>query len=347
MRVRRGPAVGTTAGVLLLILLGSTAATSIPPVGSPALIHPGAWASYDTGHVDVVLPSALPRVELFQDANSSVSASLQVDQVLEMVPGALPHPTVVAAAFPTGVLGFNGTGANATSAWPLTLSAELEVRPQNVSLWANAPALLPVGGSIGEAVLQILYAPVDNGSASGGVSVSWTITDWPWVNPGDLLAVEFQFGLGSGRILTACTGSHPLDPDAPACAGQPIPSQGISWGSSYNCLEGANGTGPMAAVSWNAPASVPAGVAAPYTVGALSTGNGSAELLLGAAALGADQVGGAVTFALVSAPSIVPTAATLAGNGVVYAGSAFVAAMASLGGILGYRRRDRRTREGL
>jgi hypothetical protein len=349
MRVHTGKFAAVSATALLVLLLAPSAgAGSLPPVGSPQLIHPGAWASFDTGHVNVVLPTQLPRVELYQDSNRSVSATLQVDQVLEMSPGALPHPTVVAAAFPSGVQGFNGSANGTASTWPLTLSAELEVRPQNVSLWSNAPALLPVGGSIGEAILQVEYAPIDNGSGSGGVWVSWSITDWPWVNPGDLLAVELQFTVGSGRTLTACTGSHPLDPDAPGCVGQPIPSQGISWGSNFNSLEGSNGTGPMASVAWNESAQLPTGAVAPYTVGTLSTGNGSAELLLGAAGLGSDSVVGGVSFSLVAAPlQNAPLVGIVGGIGWVYLGTLLGTGLLASGGVVAYRRRDRRMREDL
>ena len=349
--ITRGGRHALVAGAVLVALLltgatGLAVGASPPTYAGPAQGIPGTWASYDTGRVNVVLPAALPQVELFQDANSSVRATLQVDQIVELAPGGLPHPHIVAAALAQAVHGFNGSATTNASSWPISLSAELEVRPANETLWSTGPAAaVPVGGALGLSVLTITYALIDNRSASAGVSVNWSVSDWPWVASSDLLAIELHFNLASGRQVTACAGE--ADPDAvpTGCTGTSLGPQGISWGSGYNALEGAGGSGPAASLGWNASAQLPWGAGVPYTVGAYSTGNGSAELLLGAPAHGASTVAGGVDFSLVV--PVTSEVSRIAADPAAFGGGLVVVTVASALGLALYRRRDKRLREEL
>jgi hypothetical protein len=342
--------VTASASVLLLLVVAGAAglaAGAPPPTNAGAAGGlPGPWASYDTGRVSVVLPAALPQVELYQDANSSVRATLQVDQIVEITPGGFPHPHVVAAAFAEAVEGYNGSATTNATSWPISLSAELEVRPVNDSLWASGNAVLvPVGGPIGLSILTITYSLINSRSASAGVAVNWSVTGWPWVSDSDLLAIELHFTLPSGQQLTACSvGSDPESGPA-ACPGTPLGTNGIWWGSTYTGVEGSGGSGPMAAVGWNASAELPSGSASAYTVGAYSTGNGSAEILLGAPARGASAVAGGVDFSLVT-PASGPVARLL-GDPLAFGGALVGVTAASLLGLVLYRRRDRRLRDEL
>jgi hypothetical protein len=323
-------------GLALLLIVPAVAAT--PSISS---LPPGV-ATYNTGRVSVVLPEELPSVELFQDANNSVSASLQVLEVLELVPGALPHPKVVAAAFPNSVQGFNGSSVANASTWPLTLTASLQVRHQNLSLWAAAPSLAPVGALLGAATLSVTYAPLDNGSAGAGVGVQWTIQNWPWVAKSDLLAVEMQLTVTPPGGLSMCTGSRPVGFALAPCEGQSFSGSGIDWGSGYDGLEGAGTAGPVAAVSWNVTGS---GTPVPYTVGAVLTGNGSAQLLLGAADSGTTSLAGGVGFALVA--PLAPGLATLVADAPVYFATMVLAGAIAVAAVVSYRRRERRLNEEL
>ena len=303
---------------------------------------PAGVASYNTGRVSVILPQELPEVQLFQDANNSVSASLQIENVFELSPGSLPHPSIVAAAFPSAVRGFNGTSVSPTSEWPITLTASLEVRRQNVSLWTPPALQGAVGGPVGAASLSVSFSPLDNGSTGAGVGIAWTIAHWPWTSPGDLLAVEMNLSVSPVENLTICSGVRPVGLALLPCQGDPIPGTTIEWGSSYDGLEGAGSGGPVAAVSWNSSGASPGSA---YTVGARSTGNGSADLVLGAPASGASSVSGDVGFALVA--PLAPVAALLTADAPAYAATLLVASLASLGGIVAYRRREARLKDEL
>ncbi|HZY91528.1 MAG TPA: hypothetical protein VFG07_01950, partial [Thermoplasmata archaeon] len=106
MHLTHGGLNGGATAPAALLGLGLLAAGLFPGLASAGptpSVHllAGPWSHYDTGRVNVVYPSALPVVQLVQDANSSFSATLGVTGVYEIAPGGLPTPTVVAAAFPS------------------------------------------------------------------------------------------------------------------------------------------------------------------------------------------------------------------------------------------------------
>ncbi|MCI4360817.1 MAG: hypothetical protein L3J91_03865, partial [Thermoplasmata archaeon] len=103
---------GTRTSVVVATAFAVVTALLVPalalgPPGAPATstmdLTPQnvSWATYPTGGLQVIFPSTLPQVDLVDRANSSLGAALQVDAILELQPGGLPHPTIVAAAFPT------------------------------------------------------------------------------------------------------------------------------------------------------------------------------------------------------------------------------------------------------
>src|SRR5580658_3120977 len=92
-------------GLALALLLVAPAALASAPVPADA-----AYASDDTGAVHIVVPAALPSVDLTQDANHSIGASLVLDRIVE-VNTSSGSPQIVAAASVTSARTFNATGA--------------------------------------------------------------------------------------------------------------------------------------------------------------------------------------------------------------------------------------------
>jgi len=67
------------------LLLGAIATLPVVAAGTgAAAVHE--YAAFDTGRMNIVVASAHPTVELFQDANTAVSAALTATQVVELAP---------------------------------------------------------------------------------------------------------------------------------------------------------------------------------------------------------------------------------------------------------------------
>ncbi len=345
---RGGPGVWAGAAALfltasLLVLPAAALAGPSAPAGFHTLVS-SARSSYDTGRVTAVFPTTVPRVQLYQDANASVSATLEVDQILELAPGGYPHPTAVAAAFPASVSGFNGTASpNATGT--VRLAALLQVLPVDAAIWAPSSVLTPTGATLGSARLDLAYSVDANGTASAGVRIAWNVSNWPWVSTGDSLAIEFAFSLVSGRSLLICSGTSPLEM-SPTCSTAPVGPAAAAWSSGYSSVEGENGTAPVAALSWGPAANLTAGRSVPYTIGAYSPDPGTAEVILGAPAEGSSSVSGSARFALVT-PAVPLPPALLHGDLAIFAGTLVAILGAGAIGALAYQRRDRRLRESL
>ncbi len=327
-------------GVLALTLLPSSAAANAAPVS--LLVQP--WSHFDTGRVNVVYPSALPVVELVQDANASLSASLGLAGIYEIAPGGLPMPTVVAAAFPTTAAAFNGSASAGSAGAAFSMFANLSVYPVNLSLWAPGVALGPTAGPVGSATLSVLFSPTSAGTSTAGVSMNWSVSGWPWRSAGDLLAVAFDLGYASQNSLIACE-SPPLSLGLPSCTGEGVGSSQGLWGSRFTSLESNGGTGPVAVVSWSSSVLF-GGSAAAVTMGALATNPGAGELLLMSPNAGAGPAGSTLSFSLI-APPAAAVASVLRADPVVYAISAASLAAAAAAGVGLYRRADRRLREAL
>ncbi len=342
----------TGAGAPVAVLaLGLTVAALLPPVAAAGgavpstrnLVEP--WSQYDTGRVSVVYPSALPLVELIQDANSSLSATLGIGAIYEVAPGGLPTPTVVAAAFPSTAAAFNGSPAAGSSGGPFSLTANLAVYPVGLPLWTPGTAIGPTAGPVGTASLAVEFSPASPTARTAGITINWTVSGWPWSAPDDLLTLELSFGYATSNALTACRGSPVMSPVLPACTGETVGSSQGVWGSSFTALESTGGQGPEALVAWSS--SIVYGSAqAPVTMGALATNPGTGELCLMGPGAGAGPASGSLSFALV-APGTAVYSALVSGNLLVYGTSAALLAGAAGAAILGYRRYDRRVRESL
>lgn len=340
----RLPSLGAVGFGLLLLIVGlMPAATAAPPPGPVPVATPS--AHYDAGRVNVVYPSALPVVQLVQDANTSYTATLSVAGIYEIAPGGLPTPTVVAAAFPSTVQGFNGSGAAGATGAPVSMFANLAVYPIDLALWTPNVPLGPTGAPIGSTTLAIAFTPTPGSATTQGVAINWTVGGWPWVSPADSLAIVFSFDYASPGALTACRAASFLAVGVPACTGQTLSSGESAWGSAYASLEGEGGTGPVAVVGWS-PSMEFGNATAPVVMGALAANPGAGDLLLMGPDAGSGPVAGALAFSLV-APSPVALPALLGGNALLYGGTVALLAAAALLGIGGYRRHERRTRESL
>jgi hypothetical protein len=341
--VRPSHRIALAAGSLAFVLLAATplfgTAAATP---SPSTLP---WTQYDTGRVNVVFPSQLPVVELVQDANASVSATLQLTGVYEVSSAGFPHPTVIAAAFPTIANAFNGSPSPAAPNSPTTLSATLTVFPVGIPIWNSTHILAPIGVPKGSTSLSLSYGATTSTAAVAGVRINWSVANWPWTNAGDLLALGFSFQYASGAALTACTGSSLFYQGPPPCTGQTVAPGAPVWSSHFSSLEGENGTGPVAVVSW-ATDDVVGTSMAPVTAGAYTTGPGGGELLLAAPSDSGSSIQGSLAFALV-APGVASLSTVLHGELYAYVGALGLITAGAIAGIVAYRRRDRQIRESL
>lgn len=325
---------------LVLGVVGAGAAVAAPSGPTP-------WDQYDTGRVSVVFPAQLPAVELVQDANASVSATLQLTGIYELSSGPLANATIVAAAFPAQAASFNGTASPAPSVSPVALTAQLAAFPVRAAVWQTGGFLAPVAGALGQTTLSVRYGNAATTVTGAGVSINWSLSSWPWVGAHDYLALSFAFGYAAAGALTACTASTLLYHTMPPCVGSDVPNGTALWGAGFSCVEGEGGSGPVAAVSWGSDV-VFGSATSPVTVGALANGTGKGDLLLSApeAATGTGAAG-TVAFALVAPAAAAAVAALVHGNALAYGAAVGVAAVVSAIGVVAYRRHDRRVRDEL
>lgn len=339
----------TLASICVVASLGAVAMGSSHAPRNELRSATQPYSHYNTGRVNVVFPLPLPQVELFQDANASVGAILQVDQILEVRPDGLPHPQVVAIASSQSVAGFNGSSANSTGGIsPLSLSASLGVYPVTGNLWNGTPnvVLAPSGPSRMATSLSISFVLAPASAKSQGMQVLWSVTNWPWANASDLLALELSLTSFPANPLHACRAASPVAIDPP-CTGVAVPAGTILWTPGLTSVEAEGAGGPTAAITWNSTANVGPGVNAPVTVGVYAPTNGSGKVLIGVAGRGAPTLSGAATFALV-APLPGPLGIPLVkGIPVAYAGALAGSAAAVLLGIVTYRRYEERVRRDL
>jgi len=323
--------------VACLLVVAAPGATAGP---TPTLNPPIQWSAFNNGRVSVVFPGAFPEVDLYQDANTSVNAALQLDGIFELAPGDLPRPTIIAQAFPTATAGFNVTTTTNLTQAPLALDATLEVRTSYASLWTPVSGPSPAAGAyVGGATLRIAYSAAAPSSPGSGVQLNWSVVGWPWVHTTDLLAIEFQFTAPNAPNIAACTTAQPLATPTSACSGEPLAARTIVWDSSLASLEGVAPTGPIASLAWAAAPPAANGSSVPYTVGAFAGTNGTAELILAAPA--APALEGSAAFTL-SAPTHAPAPVLLRGTSVVYLGTLGIVGGAAVVLVLLYRRRNRR-----
>jgi len=324
----------------LLVVPGAALATygATPPGAS--------WASFSSGGIRVIFPSTLPEVNLVDNANTTLGAVLQVDAVFELAPGGLPHPTIVAAAFPTQASAFNATPTENLSNAPVAQSAVLDVRAVNVALWSSTGIATYLGAPIGTAAVGLRYTALAQGS---GVSVGWTVIGWPWVSPSDLLALELHVDLSPGGGVTPCTGPPSGTPGPAACPAAPIPTRGIDWDPTISSVVATGPAGDAASLSWTATTTLLDGTAASLMVGTFAPWNSSAEVVLASPAGGTGALSGNLAFSLFPpTPSVAPAPPPLLRGSIgPYAVAAAVSGILVVVGLLAYRRRERAIRDEL
>jgi hypothetical protein len=309
--------------------------------GTPSASHP--FASYDTGRVSVVLPSAHPSVEMVQDADNSVNALLSATEVVELAPSDGSY-AVVASAAPTLATSFNGSRpAGTISPWALSLAAALPVRTSTGSLWNTS---VPTGehaasAGFGIAELRVDFAPGTTTNEGAALQVGWTVSNWPLANSSDLLGVVFTLTATGSSALQACAASSVLA--APPCPGSVLVPGQVRWNSNTVGVEADGASGAIASLGWSPGAT--SGAAAPSVSGERSDPSGGVDVVV-ANPSGTSASAGVVAFSL-SAPIHLPSPTAVVGSGPVYLVAASIAAGGALGGVALYRERDERLRREL
>ncbi|HZY69915.1 MAG TPA: hypothetical protein VFF67_02915 [Thermoplasmata archaeon] len=333
--VLSGSSAGPASGPIVPLPWRSTVAT---PLGS------GPPTPFDTGQVSVVFPSALPRVQLLQDTNRSQGASMDVVQVLELAP-ASGGWTAVAAAFPLTLAGFNNSIPSATSSSGPTVgfSAVVGVFPVNGSIFSPGAKLEVAGLSRASATLRINYSVSSTGPTTApgaGVSVAWSVSNWPLAGADDSVAVELEVANAPSDAFGLCT------PLGSAEAGTHAASSGPQC-SSHLALGTPTWSGSIAGV-WAPGANgsvtellLGSSTSSGAILGAYAPTNGTVELLV-AAPHGTAVPGGAMTFGLSTALASVGSA--LHGDWPAFLGTSLAAAALAGVAIATYRWRDRRLR---
>jgi hypothetical protein len=347
----RPSAAVVAAGVLLVSLLllpGLALGTPGAAGGARAGAAPQnpSWASYPSGGIRVVFPSTLPEVELDDASNSTLGAVLEVTGILELVAGGLPHPTVVAAAFPMAQAAFNSTRAAEPAATPVSQLASRELHSFGVSLCSATGVATYLGARLGSAALFLNYTVLPSGA---GIAIQWSVVGWPWVSTGDLLALELHLVLTPGAGVTPCTGLSTPGALPAACATAPIPENGIAWDPTITSVVANGPAGDSASLAWNRSTTTPGASTSGMIVGTFASQSSSADVVLGSPAGGAAKLSGALSFSLFppAAPMGVPGPATLHGAFLPYLAVSIGSAAFAAAGIALYRRRERRTREEL
>ncbi len=340
-RTRRTPGWGV---VTIVLLAGALAIVPLSSAGSvPTVAH--SFAGYDAGPISVIVPSSHPAVELVQNANTSVNALLSATEVVELAPTGSGYD-VVASAAPTLAGSFNGSRpAGVASPWALSLAADLSVRPAGGTPWtSSSPATGPsAAASFGIAELRVEFTPGAATSEGSSLLVGWTVSDWPFANPQDLLGVVFSFTAADAAQVEACQATTALA--APSCAGSALVPNGVRWGSGTVGVEADAANGPVAALSWSAAATN--GTAAPAVTGEELAPTGGADVVVANPSVGAAGAVGVVSFAIYTPGPSGLAPLTVVGSGPAYLIAAALAAGGALGGLALYRQRDERIRDEL
>jgi hypothetical protein len=330
-------------GALLVIPFGAAehSARPLTTTGAPA------WSSYDTGRLEVVFSSPLPTVELLQDVNGSAAATLSLEHVYEIAPGGGTHPMLERTASPGSLAGFNSSSASQTTAWPLSMEANVPVVATSTVLWGVPPAG-PENSSAqvaGNTAVSVNFSLSRETTAAQGVTFQWQVSNWPWVSPVDLLAVEFRLDvLGGGSVQTCAPPQQAVS--LTDCAGTSLSIGSIVWDPSVGALLARTPGGPLAAVSWVQNVTTTTGEDAAVEFGAFAPRSGLTDIVLAAPAGGSANATGATSFYLAAPfPTVAP--GLLAPEPPVYAGAALVFAGLIAAAWVGSRRRSQKMSDAL
>jgi hypothetical protein len=294
----------------------------------------------------VIFPSTLPQFDLVDASNSSLGAVLEGDGILELGAGGLPHPTLVAEAFPMQQAAFNSTRAASPTSGPVFETASLGVRSVGVSLWSSTGLSAYLGATVGSATLFLNYTVLPEGA---GIAVAWSVVGWPWVASDDLLALELHLALTPGTGVTPCTGPSTPGNLPATCAAAPIPTDGIAWDPTITSVVASGPAGDSAALSWNPSTTTSSGTSSGMIVGTFAPVSSSADVVLATPADGAARLSGALSFSLFppAGPAVPLPPPTLHGAVDPYLLAAVGSAAFAAAGILLYRRRERAIRNEL
>lgn len=337
------------AGLLLLGTLGP-----LPLVGAPLSTGTSGYSSFDSGRLSVVFPAALPAVEVTQDANSSVGATLVVENVLELQPGNASHPVVVQVATPTPQVPFSSANSSPVGGdYGLSLQGRIPVLRASVPLWTT-PATLPnlttdpLAPVSGGATLAVSYRFLPGNATTQGLAVSWSIRNWPWLSSNDLLGLEFRFTVTNGTGFDACAATPGINQSTGGgCNGTVLEPGDVLWSSpSLGSLVGATPSGLTAAFDWASTTNVSPVTARPTVASAYYQAPGVARMAVVSPAAGSSNVTTMGRF-LVSAPSPLPLPELVRGDLLPYAAAAGLFGALALGSVVLYRRRERRLAEEL
>lgn len=329
-RLARRIAILGVAGLLLSTLVSVSAAS-----GAPSLY---ASSAYNSGDVLVRFPTDSPTVQLVQDSNPSVNSILNITHVLELAPLNGTHPLVYLAADPASTSAFNVTQSGGVGRFDLGLNGTLGVRYAGFDLWAGSnPSLstLATNPAKGEAELAISYRLLPTTSNAQGVSLNWSIQDWPWLSAGDLLGLELEFAVPNGTGFSSCLGAV-----AATCSGSALAPGGIVWSSSTTGSVGsAAPDGTVASLSWNSTAAAATDRTVGVTAGTFYASAGVDRVTLAIPGNGSSSVNGSATF-LLHLP-LPPAPLTVSGSLPVYVAALVGGSLLALVGVSQARRRDR------
>ncbi len=305
--------------------------------------NPGGPVSFDTGEINVTLPTVGPTVNLMQDANSSVSATFQVVALYEIRPAATANepPTIVESALPPDYGGYNESLPSGHHDLPVSLSILIPVTHSTGAIAGGTGGFsVPVPTvAAGWANFTVQVASQDPDSPGSGVSINWSILSWPWENRAGYLTVEFLVNLTSIGSLTACGATSATVENPLACPGTALRVGNAVWGSSFSGLEGQTPQRPLSALTWGVPGAPDTAI--PSAVGVVALTNETAEVLLTNPAPGSTSLNHSLTFSLV-VPSLLPSGDLIVGAPAYYFGALAIFSIAAATGTLAYRRNERR-----
>ncbi|HEV2449091.1 MAG TPA: hypothetical protein VGU43_01620 [Thermoplasmata archaeon] len=323
------------AGLLLSTLVGACAAN-----GAPSLY---ASSAYNSGAVLVRFPTDSPSVQLVQDSNPTVNSMLNVTHVLELAPLNSTHPLVYLAADPASTSAFNVSQSGGVGRFDLGLNGTLGVRYAGFNLWSGSgPSLstLATNPAKGQAELAIAYRVLPTTTNVQGVSLNWSIQDWPWLSASDLLGLELEFAVPNGTGFSSCLGA------AATCSGSALAPGGIVWSSSTTGSVGsAAPDGTVASLSWNSTAAAATHHRVGVTAGTFYASAGVDRVTLAIPGNGSSNVNGSATF-LLQLP-LPPAPLTVSGSLPLYVAALVGGSLLALIAVGRARRRDRELLETL
>lgn len=234
----------------------------------------------------MVFSTTSPSLTLYQDADPSVRSTLTFEHVMEVStsgsrgPGPVSGPSPLglfarAYALPSGSTSFavavSGNILAPQGAW-VNMSGNVSVRALSqvgftgLPVWQDPTGEIPVtaiGASLGVVALRISFHLSGNATPDhvGQAKVGVTLSGWPWVDPTDTLALEWQFfAPGNDTATVACASSAPPSNGtvgASPCAtemglgtGQPL------WSNATTAVEAVQMGGLVSYMDWSNSGSV-------------------------------------------------------------------------------------------